>query len=194
VARRGEGVPAVQDLHPARRLKTTIKRRTNIAVRKGDGSARRNSRARAGEGGVSATRTYATARRVASIRSIECGGAIIDLRRTLRMHTTDDRINHARHYVVVSLHEKRLPSWSASSWKKKLDAPRKEKGHRATRLLPGDATASGFAPSDLDLALRGVVSGVFATDDRGVVVALLPPTLIAAPPETRALSGRADPG
>ena len=135
----------------------------------------------AGEGGASATQTYATARRVASIRSIECGGAIIDLRRTLRMHTTDDRINHARHYVVVSLHEKRLPSWSASSWKKKLDAPRKKKGHRATRLLPGDATASGFAPSDLDLALRGVVSGVFATDDRGVVVALLPPTLIAAP-------------
>lgn len=63
----------------------------------------------------------------------------------------------------------------------------------------GDATTSGLAPRS-DFALLGVVSGVFATDDRGVVVALLPPTLIAPPPETRtsrALSGRMlgwDPG
>ena len=48
----------------------------------------------------------------------------------------------------------------------------------------GDATTSGLAPRS-DFALLGVVSGVFATDDRGVVVALLPPTLIAPPPETR---------
>ena len=64
--------------------------------------------------------------------------------------------------------------------------------HRAARFL-GDATTSGIAPRS-DFALRGVVSGVFATDDRGVVVALLPPTLIAPPPEvrkSRALSGRA---